>query len=837
MPNGFISIPDWFSSENQGGNIALTDLDGNGQQDILVLRVDHSIGQNQGFYKVGKNLDSQGFPSGGWGGWQAIPEWFSSENQGAGLAFADLNGNGRPDLIVFMIDNAVGKNRGLYKVGKDLDADGKVTGGWTAWTDIPDWFSWENDGGSIAIADLDGDGRLELLVFMIDAPIGPNQGLYKIGRSLDGDGKVTGGWTGWLPVPNWFSDHNQGAGIAVTDLQNNSSRDVVFFQIDDALTQNQAFFKIASNMAMDGTVIADDWSPWLGVPGWFSWQNQGGGIAIGALRGPHSHDLIAFGIDNPIGQNAGLYRVIVLDSVPNMQGQFELLPYDSQVLAVHAAVLPHGKVLFFAGSGNNGVRFASPDFGDTNLEFWCSVVWDYAGSMASGKPQFFHPNTLRDPNGLPIDLFCGGETLLADGRLLAAGGTQSYDVDGNNQPKKPGFEGRKDALTFDLTTQQWTAVASMAHGRWYPTLITLGDGRIVAASGLDVDGGHVTDLEIYTDSAAGGSWTTFADPSHIPFDGLPLYPHLFQITDGRLLYTGGHMDDATLRTSCLIDLTHNPVQITSISGLQAPLSRSQSASVLMAPAQDQKYLIMGGALPIGEDYATDSVCRLDLKDLSGPLPSFQNAASLLLPRVHLNAVLLPDRTVFVSGGALDREGGKERRILARYQSEIYDPATDSWKLGATAKIARMYHSIALLLEDGRVVIASGNPDKGSQVKWEPQDPNEELRIEIYSPPYLFQGARPVISAAPNQCLYGETLTIASPDAGTIRWASLIRNGVTTHSFNFTQRVVDLEILFQENGQIQARVPTEANIAPPGFYMLFLVNEANIPSVASWIKLA
>jgi hypothetical protein len=836
MPNGFMTVPDWFSSENQGGNIALTDLDGNGQLDILVLLVDHPIGQNQGFYKVGKNLDSHGAPTGGWGDWQAIPDWFSSENQGAGIAVADLNGNGRPDLIVFMIDNPVRKNQGMYRVGKDLGADGKVTGGWTAWTDVPDWFSWENDGGAIAVADLDGDGRPELLVFMIDAPVGLNQGLYKIGRSLDGDGNVIGGWTGWLPVPDWFSNQNQGAGIAVTDLRNNGGRDVVFFQIDDAPTQNQAFFKIAPNMAVDGTVPGE-WSPWLGVPGWFSWQNQGGGIAIGPLEGPHSHDLIAFGIDNPIGQNSGLYRVVVLDSVPTTQGQFELLPYDSQVLAVHAAVLPHGKILFFAGSGNNGVRFASPDFGDMTKEFWCSVVWDYTASMADGKPHFFHPDTLRGADGRPVDFFCGGETLLADGRLLAAGGTQSYDVDAHNQPKKPGFQGRRDALTFDLTTQQWTAVASMAHGRWYPTLITLGDGRLLAGSGLDVDGSHTTDLEIYTDSPTGGSWSTLADPSHLPFDGLPLYPHLFQIADGRVLYTGGHMDDFTLRTSCLIDIAHNPVQHMSISGLQAPLSRSQSASVMLAPAQDQKFLVLGGALPTGEDYATDSVSVIDLKDLSGPLPSFRNAASLLLPRVHLNTVLLPDRTVFVSGGALDREGGKERRILARYQSEIYDPATDTWKLGATAKIARMYHSIALLLEDGRVVIASGNPDKGSQVQWEPQDPNEELRIEIYSPPYLFQGARPTIASAPTTCTYGETLTIKSPDAGTIQWASLIRNGVTTHSFNFTQRVVDLEIVSKKKGQIQGRVPAEANIAPPGFYMLFLVNDAGIPSVASWIKLA
>ncbi len=194
--------------------------------------------------------------------------------------------------------------------------------------------------------------------------------------------------------------------------------------------------------------------------------------------------------------------------------------------------------------------------------------------------------------------------------------------------------------------------------------------------------------------------------------------------------------------------------------------------------------------------------------------------------------------MFVSGGALQREGGSpdKRRITARYQSEIYDPLNNTWRLGATAKVARMYHSVALLLPDGRVVAASGNPDKGRQVAWEPPDPNEELRLEIYSPPYLFQTSRPVINTAPTEWKYGQTINIESPQAGSIRWVSLIKNGVTTHSFNTGQQLVDLNIVAQAEGKIQVTVTSNPNLAPPGWYMLFITDNNRIPSVATWIRL-
>lgn len=137
--------------------------------------------------------------------------WLSPvPSRSASRAVADVSGNGRPDIVVFMIDHPTpGPNVGLYRIGWDLDADGAVTGGWSPWMQVPDWFSWKNQGGDIAVTDLDGDGRPEIVVVMVNPP-GQNGGYYRVGWRLDITGAVTGGWAPWTSVPDWFSWENQG---------------------------------------------------------------------------------------------------------------------------------------------------------------------------------------------------------------------------------------------------------------------------------------------------------------------------------------------------------------------------------------------------------------------------------------------------------------------------------------------------------------------------------------------------------------------------------------------------------------------------------------------------
>ncbi|MGA7955076.1 MAG: galactose oxidase-like domain-containing protein [Gloeobacterales cyanobacterium] len=816
MANNFIPIPDWFSFDNQGAGIAITELINNGKKDLIILMVDNPEGKNQGFYKIGKSLDVAGNITGGWGNWIDVPNWFSFDNQGAGVAVANLDGINQAALIVFMIDNPQGQNQGYYKVGKGLDAQGNVTGGWGDWIAIPDWFPFENQHGSITVADLDGDGKPELIVFMIDNPPGKNEGYYRIGKKLDVDGKVTGGWTNWMQVPDWFAWENQGAGVAVADLEGSGVLNLIVFQIDNAIGQNQAFYKIGKNIGANGAIAEDDWGTWLGVPGWFSWENQGGSIALTQLGGRNK--FFAFMVDNPPGQNAGLYEVFNLDHDPAEQGKWELLPFHSGVLAVHAALLPTGKVLFFAGSGSSAVRFNSPDFGNENKGIFTSVVWDPMVAPGPGEPNFFHPATIRNAQGKPFDFFCGGDSFLPDGRLLSGGGTLNYNP----------FKGRADVTVFDPKTQTWSFVKKMAHGRWYPTLITLGDGRILATTGLDESGNnHNQALEIYSANTDTWELRNFVGG----FPGLPLYAHLFVLGNGTIFFSGGRMDDPLQVDPCIFDLTKNPVPIKPVPDLLEPVLRNQSASVLLPPAQEQKVMIFGGG-PVGKEdktYATDKVSIVDLKAAN---PDYVAAAPMQLPRMHLNAVLLPDHTVFVSGGSLKQED----EPLSRLQAELYDPATNTWHLMATAKVPRLYHSTALLLPDGRVVAAGGNPEGGKSVTWEPPDPEEEMRLEVFSPPYLFKSPRPKVDAVPTEWQYGQTVTIQSPQSGAIKWASLIKNGVTTHSFDCGQRLVDLDIVSQGAGSIQATVTNNPNIAPPGWYMLFLIDQNSIPSIATWIHL-
>jgi hypothetical protein len=313
---------------------------------------------------------------------------------------------------------------------------------------------------------------------------------------------------------------------------------------------------------------------------------------------------------------------------------------------------------------------------------------------------------------------------------------------------------------------------------------------------------------------------------------LPLYAHLFLTQDGRIFFSGGRMDDPMDAHPGLFDITHDPVPFAPMGDLQAPFRRNQSASVILPPVQDQRVMVSGGGPPEKADttHATDLVSIVDLR---GAHPAFNQAMPMCLGRMHLNLVLLPDRTVFASGGSLKQESAP----LARLQSELFDPATGTWRLMATASVTRLYHSTALLLPDGRVVAAGGNPEGGGSVKWEPPDPDEEMRLELFSPPYLSRGPRPQITAAPDQWNYGRTITIGSPQAGTIKWISLVRNGVTTHSFDNGQRLVDVPIVSQGDGNLRAQLTDNHNLAPPGWYMLFLVDQHGVPSIAKWIRVS
>jgi hypothetical protein len=388
----------------------------------------------------------------------------------------------------------------------------------------------------------------------------------------------------------------------------------------------------------------------------------------------------------------------------------------------------------------------------------------------------------------------------------------------------------QETAQFDPLTEAWTRRVTMLVGRWYPTLLTLGDGTIFIASGKDNNKGDLNRiLEIYDPAA--NTLSPRAEPT-TNFPGLPYYAHLFLLEDGRLFHSGGRMDDPNPQQAGLLTLGPAAVAFQPVASNVMTEMRNQSASVLLPPAQAQQVMIIGGGPPDDRTSATGYTERIDLTAAD---PSFDLVMPMALPRMHLNAVLLPDRTVFVSGGAIEHEADRVAHV-PRLQAEIYHPEIDRWAAAATASVVRMYHSVALLLPDGRVLTASGNPPPyGTGSAWVEQ-PNEELKIEIYSPPYLFAGARPTFTVDATEWNYGADITVRSATAAGVHWLELIRPGVTTHSFDNAQRLVDLPINSRDASSLRVTAPASPNLAPPGWYMLFIVDDTGVPSEATWIRM-
>ena len=495
-------------------------------------------------------------------------------------------------------------------------------------------------------------------------------------------------------------------------------------------------------------------------------------------KGPSGNDMPGMsGMPGMGGTMPGMGSTPVVDAAElATKGVWELLACHAPLLPVHGAVLHTGKVLIFAGSGNDELY-------TTGLR---SAVWD----LVNGE--WVSPFT-------PVDFFCAGQSFLPDGRVLVAGGTKEYDVNGH------GFIGLDSAYAFDPTSEQWTRLQSMtAGGRWYPTLTTLGDGRVFTVSG------GPNRAEIYS-SVTG--WSQLPQQN-----GWPLFPHVFLQRNGHVFFSGGNVfaNPVGLLPGSL-NLTTNAFTNVGIPGTFDQNHRDHCASVMLPPVQDQRVMILGGGDP-----AIDKVHIIDLKAGS---PAYVQAASMHHARYHVNAVLLPDRTVLACGG--NGQGDQDATTAAaQLEAEIYHPDTNTWARAAKAQVPRMYHSIALLLPDGRVLAAGSNLNRR----------DDELRLEIFHPPYLFKGARPFIDMAPEEIQYGQTIAIHTPQARDIKWVELIWPMATTHSCETGQRIVDVPFEVKDFCHIQASIPKEQNIAPPGWYMLFLVNRAGVPSIAKWVHL-
>ncbi|MFD3531323.1 galactose oxidase-like domain-containing protein [Streptomyces sp. NPDC058664] len=390
--------------------------------------------------------------------------------------------------------------------------------------------------------------------------------------------------------------------------------------------------------------------------------------------------------------------------------------------------------------------------------------------------------------------------------------------------EKQDFQGIKSAYEFDPKAEKYIPVAPMKDARWYPTLVTLDDGTVLAVSGLNDVGDVVPgDNEIYDPGTK--KW------SKGPFRYFPTYPSLFLTKGGKLLYTGsnaGYGPAEKGREPGLWDLKKN--SFTKLGGLTDPDQLETSASLMLPPVQNQKVMVLGGG-GVGE--SSKSTARTSIIDLSEESPVFTDGPALPQGTRYLSSVLLPDDTVFTTGGSEDYRGRGGSDIL---KAQFYDPKANAFAEAAEPTVGRNYHSEALLLPDGRVATFGSDPlfdDKDNT-----RLGTFEQRIEVFTPPYLHKAGdnRPVLGEGSPELDQNGRATFKTKDAGRIAKARLMRPSAVTHTTDVEQRSVELGLTKRRDGMtLTIDVPQDRTLVPPGWYMLFVTDVDGIPSEAKWIQ--
>jgi hypothetical protein len=400
------------------------------------------------------------------------------------------------------------------------------------------------------------------------------------------------------------------------------------------------------------------------------------------------------------------------------------------------------------------------------------------------EPTTGHITSILSPH---TNLFCSGHALLPSGDLLATGGHELRN----------GY-GSKNSNLFLSHAEGWQRGPDMNAGRWYPSNCVLGNGEILTLGGSYHNGRMTVQNTLGQVYQRDGTWR---DLTGVQVNA-GNYPWLFLMPDGRVFLAGPRRRPMFIQPDGVGAWTPAPASNYG--------NRGSGGAVMYEPG---KVLIVGGG-------GTNSA---EVIDLNLPNPTWRYVDSMLFRRNYMQATLLADGSVLATGGTTASKNDARDAILA---AELWDPATEQWRLLSSMSVYRLYHAVALLLPDGRVLVGGGTrPINGVQ------QPN----IQLFSPPYLFQGTRPEVQAAPEIITYGESFTVDTADAESIAQVTLIRLGSMTHGTNQNQRINHLEFTAQGN-ELTIEPPAHGNLAPPGHYMLFLINHNGVPSVAPIIQL-
>jgi Domain of unknown function (DUF1929) len=459
------------------------------------------------------------------------------------------------------------------------------------------------------------------------------------------------------------------------------------------------------------------------------------------------------------------------------------------IIPIHMSMLPDGRVMAFGTDETGSPRGSALKY----------AVWDPADAA--------NPFQVL-PNSTTTQLFCATQVLGKDGQVMVFGGTKLIDGFGGN--------GSAGFTKFNPATDTVSKLTPMKYERWYGSSVTLGNGDVAVMGGRIIGPGdsengpgtYATVPEVYNSSTG---WRTLSGVTDKMAYGFQAgkgsnwnYPRAWLAPNGKVVSFG---DDGVIYS---LDVAGTGA----VTALTQKINRRAVArfGAMYAPGK----LILGR-------YAN----TVQSVDLNGATPVVKNEAPLSVPRMYGSGTLLADGKMWVSGGS--KTGNVESGAV--YTSELWDPETSAWKITASAKKMRMYHSNALLMPDATVLTGGG----GSP------GPVRNFNAEIYYPPYLFNAdgtfaARPsIVSVSASTMNWGQAFSIKVGSGHTISKVNLIRMGTATHTFNNEQR--RLPLTFTQSGdQLTTAMPTSLNNAPAGYYMIFVIGESGVPSVAKIVKL-
>ena len=433
---------------------------------------------------------------------------------------------------------------------------------------------------------------------------------------------------------------------------------------------------------------------------------------------------------------------------PSPAGQWSQL-LNWPLVAVHAVLLNTGKFLVW-----DGWQQPQP-----------TSVWDPSSQ------------TFTSFNS-PDSIFCSGAVHLPDGRVLVVGGYGGLST---------GQLGIVDTNIFDPATSTWTRVADMHYPRWYPDLTELADGRYIAISGNSTDANHWADTpEVYDPTTNAWSALSKVSTSQVHEEE---YPFSYLAPNGDV-FTIGPSEDVSFY---LDPVNQTWTQVGGASGV------INGSSVMYRPG---KILYSGGASSVIT--TTPAQAATAVIDLNAITPKWTATAPMNTPRVYHTLTMLADGTVLAVGG--ESTSDQTNATSGVLSTEIWDPSTQRWTPGASMSAARNYHSTALLMPDGRVLVAGGGHGEGTS------DPGQ-FSAQIYSPSYLSNGPRPTVSSAPSSATYNSTFTVSTPDAASIKAVNLVSLGADTHQIDMNEHFVPLSFT-SGSGTLNVQAPPPAQSRHP-----------------------